>query len=213
MTEKEYASRLLREMKLTPNNLEGVVEQLRLCRRVIEGVEPNDLQIIQSMRELLPREVGEWVAYHTYAWNHTADKPDLDKFLQVVRSALVAKAPASVFTQRQVLGVQQATSNLQPSVKEVPELSTIIQELRGLVAAVAKMGQQQPPRGRGSRGGRSGTPDWIFAKGLCVQCGEKYQQGRACCNSLGTRNQAKRGYPGVVFAKSRVKESTGRLVI
>ena len=215
MNQKGYASRILGNMKLTPNNLEGAVEQLKLCRMVIEGVEPNVIQIIQSMRGLLPREVAETVAIQAHTWNHTADVPELDKFLQVVRCALEAKGPASEFTQRQVLGIQQATKNLQASVQQgEQEASTIIQEIRGLVTAVGKMGQQAS-QGRESRSSarpssRAGMPNWVFAKGLCTQCGEKFQQGRACCNKLVGRNQANRLYPGVVFATAEVSHSTHR---
>ncbi len=91
--QKEQATRVIETLRLSADNLHGVVEKLKLCRMVIEGVEPNKTQIIQAMRGLLPREVAELVTPQAHVWNETMDQPDLEKFLRVVHYCWPRRLP------------------------------------------------------------------------------------------------------------------------
>ncbi len=95
--QREQAARVLETLRPAADNLYGVVEKVKLCRMVIEGVEPNQTQIIQAMRGLLPRELPDLVTPKAHIWNETMER-DLEKFLRVVHYGLVAKAPAVTFT-------------------------------------------------------------------------------------------------------------------
>ncbi len=178
--QKEQA-RVLETLRPAADNLHGVVEKLKLCRMIIEGVEPNQTQIIQAMTGLLPREVAELVTPQAHIWNETMDQPDLEKFFRVVHYALVAKAPAVTYTQRQVLGIQQATSNLQTKVEQEEQAATSVMQqfTNGLVAALQR--SHNKPEGTRSQGYKQNSkiPDWVFEQKLCYNCGNKFQNGRS----------------------------------
>jgi hypothetical protein len=139
--QKEQAARVLETLRPVADNLHDVVEKLQLCRMVIEGVEPNQTQIIQTIRRLLPREVEQLLIPQAHLWNETIDQPDLDKFLRVVQYVLVAEAPAITNTNRKVLGVQQATKEEQAETSMIRPLTQ-----------VTTLQRSQPSK----------LPDWVF---------------------------------------------------
>ena len=211
--QKQQATQILEGLKLQADNLRGVVETLRMCRMIIEGVEPNTLQTIQTMRGLLPREVADVVSPQAHIWNATTDQPNLDKFLAVVHYALVAKAPAVTYTQRQALGIQQAAVNLESKVAEEDRAAvTAMQQIAaGIVAAVQQTNKSQA--GRIHEGGKEKSskkiPEWILTEGRCYQSGGTFKKGRACCKQL-VNSQTTRLYSGVVFAKASVSQDNLR---
>jgi len=203
--QKEQAARVLETLRPAADNLRGVVEKLKLCRMVIEGVEPNQNQIIQAIRGLLPREVAEIVTPQAHIWNEMMDQPNLEKFFSVVHHALVAKAPAVIHTQRQVLGIQQATNNLQAKMEHEEQAATSVMQqfTQGLVAALQR--SQPKPESNRPQGykQKSKIPEWVFERKLCFNCGNKFEKGRSCCKRL-VNSQTSRQYSSVVFANASV---------
>jgi hypothetical protein len=103
--------------------------------------------------------VAELVTPQAHIWNETMDQPDFAKFFRV-HYALVAKAPAVMYTQRQVLGIQQATSNLQTQVEHEEQAATLVMQqfTNGLVPSL----QRSQHKSEGNRSqGSSRSPRYL----------------------------------------------------